>query len=149
MLSQLAHEHYETVEREAPSPRRARRPERARSSGSGGLHIWSVGFAGAAAEHVQRSCERVGGMHQCFGDCWRLVQHLMPCYGGALVRRPDLLLVNAEQLSQRDLDWLDEVGGPLPILTVTNGELLAHGPASLAQRLRSAAHSLAQSASAP
>lgn len=143
MLSLLAHEQRESLEQEAPSPRKKPRPERA-SRGSGeGLHIWAVGFAGEAAEHLQRSCERVGRLHRRFGDCWRLVQHVMPCYGGALVRRPDLLLVNAEQLSQHDLDWLHEVGGPLPVWYVSSTELLAQGEASLAQRLRTVALTLA------
>lgn len=146
MLSLLAHEQYASVEQEAPSARRAPSPERAPRPGSEGLHLWSVGFAGATAEHVQRSCARVGRLHRRFGDCWRLVQHVMPCYGGSLVRRPDLVLANAEQLSQHDLDWLHEVGGPLPIWCVSSSELLAHGEASLAQRLRSEARTRTEAA---
>ena len=139
MLSQLAHEHSDSVEREVESPRRPRRSERVPKPSGEGLHIWSVGFAGAAAEQVQRSSERVGRLQRCFGDCWRLVQHVMPCFGGALVRRPDLLIVNADQLSRYDLEWLHEVGGPLPIWYVSSTELLGQGEASLAQRLRTMA----------
>jgi hypothetical protein len=139
MLSQLAHEHCDSVEREAPSPRRQRGSERVPRPAHEGLHIWCVGFAGAAAERVQRSSERVGRLERCFGDCWRLVQYVMPCYGGALVRRPDLLVVNADQLSRYDLEWLHEVGGPLPVWYVSSTELLGQGEASLAQRLRTVA----------
>lgn len=146
MLSLLAPEHCDSVEREAPSPRRARPAERAARPSHEALHIWSVGFAGDAAEHLQRSCQRVGRLHRRFGDCWRLVQHLMPCYGGALVRRPDLLLVNSDQLSQQDLEWLNEVGGPLPIWTVSGRELLAQAEAGVAQRLRATARSFAGAA---
>lgn len=148
MRSQLAHEHYDSIEREAPGPRRARRPEPAPRPGGEGLHIWSVGFAGSAAEQVQRSCERVGRLHRRFGDCWRLAQYVMPCFGGALVRRPDLLVVNADQLSRDDLDWLHEVGGPLPIWNVSSSEILSQGEASLAQRLRTVAHEATLSAGA-
>jgi hypothetical protein len=93
---------------------------------------------------VQRSSERVGRLQRCFGDCWRLVQHVMPCFGGALVRRPDLLLVNSDQLSRYDLEWLHEVGGPLPIWYVSSTEILDQGEASLAQRLRTVARAWQQ-----
>ncbi len=154
MLSELIHESYDSPERELPSPRRARPPERVRTPpervrtlGGEALHIWTVGFSGSAAERVQRSCERVGRLARRFGDCWRLAQYVMPCFGGALVRRPDLLIVNADQLSQHDLDWLQELGGPLPILKIASSEALAEGEAALAQRLRTAARSFAQSVS--
>lgn len=148
MYSLLTLERGESVEQEQASPRRTRRFERVPRPGSEALHLWSVGFSGAAAEQLQRSSERVGRLHRCFGDCWRLVQYVMPCFGGALVRRPDLLIVNADQLSHYDLEWLHEVGGPLPVWKVSSRELLSQSEASLAQRLRSVARACAEAPSA-
>lgn len=148
MLSPICYKPSESLQREPLPPRRPQRVERVESPAAEQLQIWSVGFSGTAAERVQRSCERVGRLTRRFGDGWRLVQYVMPCFGGALVRRPDLVIVNTDQVSAQDLDWLHEVGGPLPVWKVSSAELSSYSEAELAQRLRAAASSFAEASAA-
>jgi hypothetical protein len=92
-----------------------------------GAPIWSVGFDAAERRDIAREAARCGAPAQHFDDLWGLTQAVSPCLGGALVRRPRVVVIDSRAIDPRDTTWYDDVVSGLPILCVTERQLQSGG----------------------